>query len=598
MIDKTAANLILLWQTLRKLVIPVGKRVSSAMDGELKSIHGAWIPAIHAGMTIMEIAFLKSNKDSYVGRNKAIEARSARWRFTSGYPACRPSGQCKSVPDRFVRRVREVLAGNVNSRCRSNRLIPAYFEMRIKMRAGAWETALFQSIRSGVVRFFSLILAVSALSVDAAYSANEKRPTEAAVKAITLWTHSDLTNGEHVVLEAAAARYNAGRYGHRIEIQHLNENVFEGQVNKAAADGRLPCLLEADGPFLYSLVWRGYLQPIGKFLPKSLLDDVLPSILAQGSYEGQLYSLGQFDSGLALWGNRRLLNDVGVRIPTLQRPWTLAEFEQVLDKLSKLPGVVSAIEMGTNITAGEFYSYAYSPILQGFGGDLIERSNYRSAKGTLDGPQSVAGMTRLQQWFNKGWAKQDAILIEVNGQRKVVLTRFNQLDSDYFAQGKAALSWIGHWEYRRYSRELGKDLMLLPMPDFGHGIKTGMGSWSYAISSTCSDPVAATNFLGFLMSEQEILRMTDVNGAIPARRSVLAKSPLYGERGPLSLYVQQINAGLAVPRPQTPAYCAISRAFANAVVAIIAGAEVQTELGRAAALIDRDIAENLGYTGN
>jgi hypothetical protein len=32
-------------------VIPAGKRVSSAMDGELKSVPGDWIPAIHAGMT-------------------------------------------------------------------------------------------------------------------------------------------------------------------------------------------------------------------------------------------------------------------------------------------------------------------------------------------------------------------------------------------------------------------------------------------------------------------------------------------------------------------------------------------------------------------
>jgi hypothetical protein len=32
--------------------MPAGKRVSSAMDGNLKSIHGGWIPAIHAGMTI------------------------------------------------------------------------------------------------------------------------------------------------------------------------------------------------------------------------------------------------------------------------------------------------------------------------------------------------------------------------------------------------------------------------------------------------------------------------------------------------------------------------------------------------------------------
>jgi hypothetical protein len=29
-----------------KLVIPAGKRVSSAMDGKRKSFHGTWIPAI------------------------------------------------------------------------------------------------------------------------------------------------------------------------------------------------------------------------------------------------------------------------------------------------------------------------------------------------------------------------------------------------------------------------------------------------------------------------------------------------------------------------------------------------------------------------
>ena len=461
--------------------------------------------------------------------------------------------------------------------------------LRQKVRA-AYPTRLIH-IRG----IFSLMLAVFALSVGDAYSANEKHSPEAAVKIINLWTHIEATIGEHAVLEASAARYNAGLHAYRIETQAFDKSVYNDQVNKAAANGSLPCLLEADGPFLYLLAWRGYLQPIEPFLSKSLLNDVLPSILAQGRYDGRLYSLGQFDSGLALWGNRRLLNNAGVRIPTLQTPWTLAEFEQVLDKLSKLPGVIAAIEMGTNVSSSEFYSYAFSPILQGFGGDLIERNHYRSAKGMLDGPQSMQAMTHFQQWFKKGWAKQDMVLTEVNGQRKVILNRADQLVTDYFVNGKAALSWMGHWRYRGYSRELGKDLILLPMPDFGQGIKTGMGSWSFAISSTCSDPAAAADFLSFLMSEQEILRMTDVNGAVPARRSVLAKSPLYGERGPLKLYTQQINAGLTVPRPQTPAYGTISRAFANAAVAIIAGAEVQTELSRAAALIDRDIAENRGY---
>ena len=33
------------------IVIPAGKRVSSAKDGNLSAIPVVWIPAIHAGMT-------------------------------------------------------------------------------------------------------------------------------------------------------------------------------------------------------------------------------------------------------------------------------------------------------------------------------------------------------------------------------------------------------------------------------------------------------------------------------------------------------------------------------------------------------------------
>ncbi|MGH8547905.1 MAG: hypothetical protein ACRERU_04780 [Methylococcales bacterium] len=32
--------------------MPAEKQASSATDGKLETIHGAWIPAIHAGMTI------------------------------------------------------------------------------------------------------------------------------------------------------------------------------------------------------------------------------------------------------------------------------------------------------------------------------------------------------------------------------------------------------------------------------------------------------------------------------------------------------------------------------------------------------------------
>jgi hypothetical protein len=48
------------------------------------------------------------------------------------------------------------------------------------------------------------------------------------------------------------------------------------------------------------------------------------------------------------------------------------------------------------------------------------------------------------------------------------------------------------------------------------------------------------------MSPREILRVTRVNGAVPARRSVLRQSPLYSEHGPLRVFVQQLVGVLAL----------------------------------------------------
>jgi hypothetical protein len=65
-----------------------------------------------------------------------------------------------------------------------------------------------------------------------------------------------------------------------------------------------------------------------------LKDDLLPSIVVQGTWRDRLYAIGAYDSGLAIFGSRRYLHAAGVRIPTVAHPWTLAEFEAALQKLS------------------------------------------------------------------------------------------------------------------------------------------------------------------------------------------------------------------------------------------------------------------------
>lgn len=133
------------------------------------------------------------------------------------------------------------------------------------------------------------------------------------------------------------------------------------------------------------------------------------------------------------------------------------------------------------------------------------------------------------------------------------------------------------------------------MPKFGDKAVTGMGSWNWGITSQSKNPEAAWKFLEYLVDPDQILRMTNANGAVPARKSALAKSELYGEGGPLNIFVQQLEGGVALPRPITPAYPTITESFAEAVQNIVTGADVKAELDKTVKKIDQDIEDNQGY---
>jgi len=55
------------------------------------------------------------------------------------------------------------------------------------------------------------------------------------------------------------------------------------------------------------------------------------------------------------------------------------------------------------------------------------------------------------------------------------------------------------------------------------------------------------------------------------------------------------SATIALVRPVHPAYPVISASFERAMVNILEGADVASELARAARVIDEDIEDNDGY---
>jgi multiple sugar transport system substrate-binding protein len=190
---------------------------------------------------------------------------------------------------------------------------------------------------------------------------------------------------------------------------------------------------------------------------------------------------------------------------------------------------------------------------------------------------------------------------------------------DAFTTGRVALSWSGHWNYPGYQKALGKDLMVLPLPDFstpapgaglpgtglpGTGAKTGSGSWAWGIATRSQHPQAAGQFLDFLMSTDEVLAASQASGAPPGTASASLRSPLYRPGGSLVLFSQALAAScgsqagrgcVAVSRPPTPAYPVITNAFQDVIKAVFAGRPAMAALRRAGQIIDQDNLANDHY---
>ncbi|MFW6168978.1 MAG: ABC transporter substrate-binding protein [Planctomycetota bacterium] len=407
--------------------------------------------------------------------------------------------------------------------------------------------------------------------------AERERPPEAEAGAVVLqaWFHSGRQD-ERRTIQNQIERFNDSQDEVYIQANVIPEDTYNGQVQSAAVAGDLPDVLEFDGPFLYNYVWQGNLRPLGDRIGQEIKSDLLPSIVKQGTFQDKFYAVGTFDAGLGIFGRRSVLESVGARIPAgPSDAWTVSEFEDILGDLAKEDPDGAVLDLKLNYE-GEWYTYAFSPVLQSAGGGLIDRPDYQSAEGVFNGAASVEAMGHLQSWIESGY-------VDPN------------IDDAAFTQGRVALSWSGHWDYPRYADAAGDDLVVLPLPDFGTGTKTGQGSWCWGMTSNCEHPDAAARFIRFLLQPDEMLAMVDANGAPPARRAAVARSRLYGKDGPLRIFATQLAEGYSVPRPRTPAYPTITDVFQRAFQDIRNGAAVQATLDRAAATIDEDIRANDGY---
>ncbi|MFJ5995127.1 extracellular solute-binding protein [Streptomyces sp. NPDC092370] len=394
---------------------------------------------------------------------------------------------------------------------------------------------------------------------------------------LTLWTHNAGNSTELDVVKKIIKDFNGSQSKYKVKLQAFPQSDYNNSVVAAASARKLPCLLDVDGPNVPNWAWGGYLAPIDVSGSEVPLDDQLPSTV--GRYKDKVYAFGFYDVALTFFARKSVLNDYDIRIPTIDKPWTKAEFDSALATLKKSGKFQYPLEMGTG-SLGEWYPYAYSPQLQSFGGDLINRDGYKTASDTLDGKKSVEWATWLGSLVKKGY-----------------LSKKSGADPNKdFLAGKSAIQWDGSWNATKNAEKLGDDLAIIPPVDFGNGPKIGGASWQWAMSSTCSNKAGAQAWLKFSRQTKYFVDYAKATSTIPATDAAAKQVTDYQPGGKFNVFVQFAQK-FAEVRPVTPAYPYISTEFQKATQDILSGADPKDALGRAAKDIDNDLKSNNHYTG-
>ena len=394
-----------------------------------------------------------------------------------------------------------------------------------------------------------------------------------AQETLSMWYHGAGNEVESKIINQIIADFNAAQTDWKVELQSFPQAAYNDSVVAGALAGNLPDILDVDGPVMPNWAWAGYMQPLQ--IDEAKIANFLPG--PKGYWGGKLYSIGLWDAAVALVTRQSTLDELGLRTPTLDAPWTKDEFMAALDAAKAAGKWDFAFDPGMAWT-GEWYPYAFSPFLQSFGGDIVDRTTYKTAEGALNGDAAMAFGEWWQGLFTGGYAQATQ----------------DPADRDSgFTSGKYAFSWNGNWAALN-ALSAFDDVVFLPAPDFGAGPKIGAASWQFGVSATSKHPDGASAFIEFALQDKYLADFSNGIGLIPATKTAAAMTENYKDGGPMAVFFGLTEAQ-ALVRPVTPGYVVQAKVFEKALADIANGADVAATLDAATDEINADIEKNGGY---
>lgn len=332
--------------------------------------------------------------------------------------------------------------------------------------------------------------------------------------------------------------------------------------------------------FFMDVIWTaefaaaGWASPLDEILSEEERTRVLPAAMRAATWQGNVYGIPAFlDAGL-LFYRKDLLEKYRLPVPST---WTELEAQarEILDgeRQAELVGYTGQFQQYEGLVCNMLEFVAANQ------GRLADDDVSRA---TLTEPATIGAIRWVRDRMIGGIAPRS------------VLTYQEPESLALFAQGQAIFhrNWPYAWEVLNdasESRVAGR-IGMAPLPHFEHGPSVAvLGGWLYGASAFSRHPREARSFIRFMTSAEMQKRFAAEASLAPTRSDLYADPEILARHPALAL--QGAVLRLALPRPVTPLYPAVSETLQRFFSRAIARPESDIEgLAREAAMeIDRTL---------
>jgi sn-glycerol 3-phosphate transport system substrate-binding protein len=362
---------------------------------------------------------------------------------------------------------------------------------------------------------------VATLAILLALSAAAAAPTK-----VVLW--SSLTGAKAKAFDAQVATFNASQQDVVMEVVHQgNYSALREKVVAAVSAKNLPEMLVVDYLDVAFYAQQGLLADLDGILPKEVVADYYPSLLADLKFEGKLYAVPYNRSTQGMYMNMDLLRKAGIKDP----PKTWAEFRSQAEQFAKAMG------KGYYYGYAFFHQFLWDGIAYTWGAQVATPDG----KVMLNAPEVVDMMTYFRKMYTD----------ELLAMQPVLIGGFEE-QNGAFISGKVA-SVFQTTSFTPTAVGLLKfDWAFVPLPagKGGNAITVGGGNFAVTSSATPAEAAAAGKFLQYITGAKVAADFYMQTGNLPVRRSVLSRPEVveFHKKNPnYERMIDQMAFGRAAP---------------------------------------------------